>query len=383
MTLKPLTLVIPVSCTGSHLDKYSQSNRFRLQEFTDVGKSLGSDVNPNLYSGYFGIINSAIAKSTWTKYSSALNTFACFEADSRKIFSWPLPISVCRAFIVWGSSVRKLSHATIKSYLSAIKFVHTLRGFNCEYISKDATISLLLTGVSKIGLSQPSNNTRRVVTIPLLITIGSRIARSPWDPLTKQVIWCAATTSFFGSLRLGEILAPSETDHSSVSDLTWNDVKASSPSSILIRIKQPKSGEKQEYVDLFPFPTHDLCPVAALKNLKKKQINAGIYDKNSPVFRFGSGKNLTMSHFNYVLSELLSDMCQPGISKITCHSFRAGIPSTISLFPELATSDLIKGWGRWASDCYSRYTRLKLPQKHNIFQQISGALRSLLPSRSL
>jgi hypothetical protein len=261
--------------------------------------------------------------------------------------------------------------------------VHTLRGFNCEYISKDATISLLLTGVSKIGLSQPSSNTRRVVTIPLLITIGSRIARSPWDPLTKQVIWCAATTSFFGSLRLGEILAPSETDHSSVSDLTWNDVKASSPSSILIRIKQPKSGEKEEYVDLFPFPTHDLCPVAALKNLKKKQINAGIYDKNSPVFRFGSGKNLTMSHFNYVLSELLSDMCQPGISKITCHSFRAGIPSTISLFPELATSDLIKGWGRWASDCYSRYTRLKLPQKHNIFQQISGALRSLLPSRSL
>jgi hypothetical protein len=276
-----------------------------------------------------------------------------------------------------------LSHATIKSYLSAIKFVHTLRGFNCEYITKDATINLLLTGISKIGLNLPSSNTRRVVTIPLLITIGSRIAQSPWDPLTKQVFWCAATTSFFGSLRLGEILAPNETGHSPISDLTWSDIKASSPSSILIRIKQPKSGEKEEYVDLFPFPSHDLCPVAALKILKMKQEAAGVYNKDSPVFKFGSGTNLTMTHFNNVLSELLSDMCQPGISKITCHSFRAGIPSTISLFPELATSDLIKGWGRWASDCYSRYTRLKLPQKHNIFQQISGALQSLLPSRSL
>jgi hypothetical protein len=284
---------------------------------------------------------------------------------------------------VWGSSIRKLSPATIKSYLSAIKFVHTIRGFDCEYISKDATINLLLTGISKISLNQPSNNTRRVVTIPLLITIGSRIARSPWDPLTKQVLWCAATTSFFGSLRLGEILAPCENSHSPVSDLTWNDIKASSPSSILIRLKQPKSGEKEEYVDLFPFPTHDLCPVAALKNLQKKQEDAGVYDKNAPVFRFGSGTNLTMTHFNNILSDLLSDMCQPGVSKITCHSFRAGIPSTISLFPELATSDLIKGWGRWASDCYSRYTRLKLPQKHNIFQQISGALQTLLPSRSL
>jgi len=342
---------------------------------------LGSDAEPNLYRGYFGIVNSAVAKSTWSKYSSALNTFACFEADSRKVFPWPLPLSACRSFIVWGSTVRKLSHSTLKSYLSAIKFMHTLRGFNCDYISKDSTISLLMKGVSKIALSLPSTNIRRVVTIPLLITIGSKIARAPWDPLTKQVIWCAATTSFFGSLRLGEILAPSETEHSMLSDLTWNDVKASSPDSILIRIKQPKSGEKEEYVDLFPFPTHDCCPVAALKNLKKKQILAGVYEKNSPVFRFGSGKNLTMNHFNSILSTLLSDICLPGISKITCHSFRAGIPSTISLFPELATSDLIKGWGRWASDCYTRYTRLKLPQKHNIFQQISGALRTLLPSR--
>ncbi|MFN9942411.1 MAG: hypothetical protein ACK56I_23365, partial [bacterium] len=101
-------------------------------------------------------------------------------------------------------------------------------------------------------------------------------ARTNWDPLTKQVIWTAATTSFFGSLRLGEILASSESAHSTVSDLTWNDVKASSPSSILIRLKQPKSGEKEEYIDLFPFPTHDCCPVAALKNLKKKQIEAGV-----------------------------------------------------------------------------------------------------------
>ncbi len=53
-----------------------------------------------------------------------------------------------------------------------------------------------------------------------------------------------------------------------VSDLTWNDIKASSPT-IFIRLKQPKLGEKDEYIDLFPFATHDRCPVAALKNLKE------------------------------------------------------------------------------------------------------------------
>jgi hypothetical protein len=50
----------------------------------------------------------------------------------------------------------------------------------------------------------------------------------------------------------------------------------------------------------------------------------------------------------------------------------------IALFPELAAMDLIKGWGRWASDCYQRYTRLKLPQKKNIFGHIAGALKTVL-----
>jgi hypothetical protein len=189
--------IVCFSYTGCHLDKYSQENRFGLQKFTDAKKALGSDIEPNLYRGYFGIVNSAVAKSTWSKYSSALNTFACFEADSRKVFPWPLPLSACRSFIVWGSSVRKLSHSTLKSYLSAIKFMHTLRGFNCDYISKDATISLLMKGVSKIALSLPTTNIRRVVTIPLLITIGSKIARAPWDSLTKHFLALSGSEKFW------------------------------------------------------------------------------------------------------------------------------------------------------------------------------------------
>jgi len=241
----------------------------------------------------------------------------------------------------------------------------------------------LIKGCEKIALNVPSKNTRRVVTFPLLTNIGTRIAHTDWDPLTKQVVWAAATTAFFGSLRLGEILASSESGHSLKSDLTWNDVKASSEFSILVRIKQPKSGERAEFVDLFQFEGYSCCPVMALKNLRQKQIDAGVYDPNLPVFRFGDSKNLTMSQFNNILRSLPEDICVDGESSITCHSFRAGIPSTISLFPDLATSDLIKGWGRWASDCYLRYTRLKLHQKTNIFSKISTALRTVHPIKNL
>ena len=217
------------------------------------------------------------------------------------------------------------------------------------------------------------------MTFPLLRILGHRIATfSGWDGLTKQTYWTLATTGFFGSFRLGELLAPRESDFSRTSGFTWEDIRDSSESSVLIRIKQPKSGEKEgEYVDLFPFPGYDCCPVLAIRALRRKQISAGMTESNLPPFRLSSGKFVTTRSFNAVLATLLPDFCLDGVNRISCHSFRPGIPSTLSLFPELADEDAIKGWGRWSSDCYLKYTRLKLPQKASIFSRISTALQSV------
>jgi hypothetical protein len=243
---------------------------------------------------------------------------------------------------------------------------------------------MLLKGIKHEALATASSPTRRVVTFSLLRIIGDRIAATNWDPLSKQVLWAAATVAFFGSTRLGEILASEDHAFSPSSDLTWADIKQTPSGSFLIRIKQPKSGETEgEYVDIFPFSGYNCCPVKALKKLMALQKLEGVFDANKPVFRFGSGAYLTTSSFNKTLSQLLGDVCLPGVDTISCHSFRAGIPSILSLFPELETSDMIKGWGRWQSDCYLRYTRLQLPQREKIFSSIAEALRSLSPSRSL
>jgi hypothetical protein len=85
-----------------------------------------------------------------------------------------------------------------------------------------------------------------------------------------------------------------------------------------------------------------------------------------PVFRFASGAYLTPTRLNKTLPILLSDLCAPGVNTISCHSFQAGIPS-----------DMIKGWGRWHSECYIRYTRLQIPQRENIFSRIAAALRAV------
>jgi len=362
--------------------------RFPLQRLVNPPGALASgesvNTDPEFENQYRQMINSAVANSTWGKYSSAFSAFCCYEAEQCTSYKWPLSKEVCRGFAVWGFHVRKWQHSTIRAYLSALKFIHHIKGLDCAHLEGDPIIALLLKGALHHNFSNPAlSPTRRVVTFPMLLLITHRIAIANWSPLSKQVIYTACTTAFFASTRMIEILASAQTAHSPTSDLTWRDVMFTPAGSVLIRIKQPKSGEREgEYVDLFPFPGYNCCPVKALKSLKQKQKLEGVYNLDLPVFRFSSGANLTKAHLNSTLANLLSDVCAPGIDTVSCHSFRAGIPSTLSLFPELATSDLVKGWGRWQSDCYTKYTRLQLPQRERIFGLIAGALHSVQPPLS-
>jgi hypothetical protein len=50
--------------------------------------------------------------------------------------------------------------------------------------------------------------------------------------------------------------------------------------------------------------------------------------------------------------------------------------STLNRFPHLASSEDIKGWGRWDSSCYTKYARLTLDKKRAIFKKITSALNT-------
>jgi len=359
--------------------KYSKEARFTLQRLVDSHAAM--DLHPTYRislaeEALRGYINSYIAKSTWQKYSSGWNAFCAFEIYYENSFSWPLTKSVWRLFVIWCLSVRKLQPASAKSYIAAIKFVHLIKDVPCFDVLKDPMIKMVLKGAANLNFSSPPRpSTRRVIQLPLLLVIGDRIRRTSWSPLTKQVVWTACTTAFFSSARLGEILASSTYQHDPTSNLMWSDIRFPTEDSILIRLKCAKSGEIQgEFLDLFPFLGFNCCPVASLHALMRMQQEAGTFSKDLPVFRFASGKNLTACQFNSILSSLLSDLCAPGQDTITCHSFRAGIPSTLALFPDLANCDDIKGWGRWHSECYNRYTRLRHDQKRAIFGKIAAAL---------
>lgn len=359
--------------------KYGKDTRYALQRLLDAGSALDlpSGIQDDLAAEAFhGMVNQSHAKSTWQRYATAWNTFCKFELHYDTSFSWPLTKGCWRLFATYCITVKKLRPSSTKAYMSGLKFIHHIKDVPCLDPFKDELLNFALKGAENAAFSDPPPpSTRRIVSFPLLRIIGDRIATTEWSNMAKQVVWAACTVAFFTSARLGELLASSAQSHDPTADLTWADVDFNTEDSILIRLKCAKSGDTQgEFLDVFPFRGYDCCPVAALRLLRDMQMDAGIYSPSNPVFRFSNGKNLTTGHLNNILSALLPDFCVPGEDSISCHSFRAGIPSTLALFPDLAKTDDIKGWGRWHSDCFNRYTRLRHDQKKAIFDKISAAI---------
>ena len=52
-----------------------------------------------------------------------------------------------------------------------------------------------------------SKHTRKVFTLPLLKLLGYEIAKTNWFENSKRILWTCICVSFFGSFRIGELLA--------------------------------------------------------------------------------------------------------------------------------------------------------------------------------
>ena len=129
---------------------------------------------------------------------------------------------------------------------------------------------------------------------------------------------------------------------------------------MLIYLPHTKTkGLRGEFVDLFAFNNSPCCSVMALQLLKSLHEKNGTFNPKKTVFMFASGKFLTTAKTNKILENLLNDVCVQGVNKISCHSFRAGIPSTIGNIAKDFDSNDIKNFGRWRGNSYRLYTRLE------------------------
>jgi hypothetical protein len=294
-----------------------------------------------------------------------------FEKHIGKTLTWPLSEHTLTNFIFYAVTVKNLKHSTIKTYISSFALYQNLRKIdskNCfSFHTKTA-----LKGAKNLEFYKVKKTTkRRAVTYPMLKILCHQIANTAWPKHNKQVFWTALTVAFFGAMRFGELLSSSSNVFNSHETLLWEDINLKH-SSAIVTVKIPKSKNlKSEFVDLFKIPDERYCPINALKVLKESTKN---FSEKIPVFTFENGLHLTIHTLNSTLHTLLFPLLGDIAYEYSAHSFRAGLPSALASCPDLVADEQVKLCGRWSSDSFKSYTRLKTSQKKFLFDKIVLAL---------
>jgi hypothetical protein len=319
------------------------------------------------------LLAASYAASSWRKLNSALHSITEYTGtlEGGEGLEWPIPSKTLEGYICWAVE-KGLKANTVEQYINSLETIHKLRNLDSSTCTAFSIDRLIKGAKNREQYSKAPKHTRKVMSLPLLKILGHEIANSEWEDDSKDVIWTAAVLAFFGSLRFGEMLGTGEWKYNPFETLLWSDVKIFEKSALL-HIKVTKNCSKEgEFVDIFPFPGHGCCPLAALVNLKKSR-GGGAWDQK-PVFAFKSGKLLTQNTFNEIVRSLLRRRIGSTANQLACHSFRGGIPSALASFPEIANDSHVMGWGRWSSSAYLLYTRLKLNQKMKIYAKITSVL---------
>ena len=310
---------------------------------------------------------------TWGKHCSALSLYNrfCNEFNIDNIF--PIDIKHMRAFTTWALSSHGLQPSTVRSYLSSLKIVHELKDTVCVNFANDKCVKMLLKGAN--GTNITKKPARLAMNYHILKILSHRIANTNWCTMSKQVIWTAFTVCFFTSTRMGELVCKHENNLKQENTLTWNNVNFLSDQGVLLFIPHTKTtGYRGAFIDIFPIENSPYCPAAALRKLFKKCCKENTFVKSQPVFSFKSGKPVTTTCLNAVLLDLIPDLCDDK-GKISCHSFRAGIPSMLAAHPNFSNIHEILEWGRWESDSFKRYTKNERDRKRELFKKIVMLLK--------
>jgi hypothetical protein len=328
-------------------------------------------------------IAQSLTRNTWRKYESAWNLFDTFLIDRKLPFTCPIPISQLRQFAVWADYRKHLAPSTIKSYISALSKLQLLLGFDQVPFNSDAWLKAFLQGSENAKIYEPQKtSTRRAVTFEILTLIGHQLTHSGWSEFTRSLFWAVSLIAFWGSFRLGELLSVDNSAFDPFSALLWDDITFRDDGSLLIHLKSTKTSKfPGDYIDLYPFFDKTFCPIHALRHYREQSVQTGIFSRFGSVFMLSANTRLTVSEFIFHINNFLIPLNILGPhDSITGHSFRAGIPSSLSTISDPSTISDLKIWSRWTSDSYLLYLKLQTDQKKAVFRKLENLFREILLS---
>lgn len=294
------------------------------------------------------LLESALSSSTRKQYQRAWAVFTRFHATYFHSVYPSLPLTpVTLTLFVSYLHACQLAPATVTSYLSAISYVHKLRGLSDP--TKTFVIQKLLTAVNR----SRSADIRLPITRSILHQLLGSLQHTNSSASQRTTLSAMFLVAFYGFFRVGELTTKSRDSSSHV--IQYSNVSFRTNSAdicgvkiTLTRFKHNTNNRPHDIIidreDSLPF-----CPVKSLLAYLRLRGHS-----NGPLFCTFDGRPITTRYFNSELRRCLI-FCGLDTSRYKSHSFRIG---AACLAAEQGCSDAqIRALGRWQSDAFKVYIR--------------------------
>ena len=267
-----------------------------------------------------------------------------FKTDSLR-----LPLSTaCLALFISYLDARKLAHSTITSYLSAIGYVHKMKGLPDP--SKTFLIHKLLTALGR----QKSPDVRLPISKPILHDLVHSLIHTNSSAAQRILFSAMFLTAFYGFFRIGE-LAARNSNLSTNTVIQYDNLRflkhEGQIHSIKITITNFKHNTSNRPFDIL-IAREDSSPCCPVKSMLRYCTVRG--RQSGPLFCHLDGSPITVTHFNTELQRCLI-YCGLDTTRYKSHSFRIG--AACHAADNGFSDSQIRSLGRWKSDAFKLYIR--------------------------
>ena len=298
-----------------------------------------------------------------TQWVTFLQFCICFELQ---------PFPATTILLVWYSqflSRHLAAHASIVSYLSGVKTLHTLVNFSIKGFH-GFLLKLTLRGLRRdnqhvIKRAQP-------MTPALLRQIHHKLNHT--DPI-QAVFWGICVLAFMLLFRKSNLVPDRVHQFNPRKQLRHADViYEKERKNIVVGIRWAKNHQFSKELLTFPLPVLPgsvLCPVTAVMNIRKLIP----HQPQDHLFKLPDGSSFTYRRFHETLRRTLNSIGVEDSGAFSSHSFRRG-GCTFSFLCGIPIP-LIKLLGNWSSDCFMAYLEFPLETRTAACELIKFRLLAL------
>lgn len=319
----------------------------------------------------------AWAASTMEKYAGGVQHFNAFCDRENVDTCFRLPASEFLLCAFASSRSGEIAGTTVRNEISAIRAWHIL---NDVHYHGSLRLSYVLKGVENLRPESSKRPPRPPITVQMLLFLHHDLdLNNPFDACVEF----AATSAFWGQIRLGEILSPTQDNWDLELIPSQHHMRPphTSAGSRLLHLPNTKvAGRKGENISLCrQYGPSD--PTSTFTNHMRINDIPADYPLYSYKISASKYRALTKRKFLSRCNEVWS---KHGLPISTGHSFRIG--GTTELLLAGVAPHIVKLMGRWSSDAFLTYWRnleIVAPLHAELLEhRIKGILKKTKPKRS-